>query len=104
MHELSSLHCRPHAYFSFNDLFSKVNSDNGHIRSNHPTNMVLELVVVSSKGVIGDEDAFIESRKHEYLTSCECVSLTADVYEVRQEDFLKEFKKQVCWNEILNTI
>ena len=81
-----------------------MNYDNGHIRSNHPTNMVLELVVVSSKGVIGDEDAFIESKKHAYLTSSECISLKADVYELRQEDFLKEFKKQVCWNEILSSI
>lgn len=65
---------------------------------------MLELVVVTNKGVLGDEDAFIETRNHGYMTSCECISLTGDVYELRQEDFLREFKKQISWNDIASLI
>lgn len=44
---------------------------------------VLDLVIVSDKGVLGDEDAFIEVEDHRYMTSCQCVSKTGEVYELR---------------------
>ena len=34
------------------------------------------------------------------MTSCECQSLTGDVYELLHDDFIKELKKQVCWSDI----
>ena len=65
---------------------------------------VLDLVIVNDKGVLGDEDAFIEVDDHRYMTSCQCVSKTGEVYELRQEDFLRESKKLQNWQEIVNLI
>ena len=65
---------------------------------------MLELVVVENKGVLGDEDAFIETKNHNYMNSCECMTLTGDVYELRQDDFIREFKKQVNWGDIVTAI
>jgi len=60
----------------------------------------LEVVIVSSRSVVGDDDAIIEGKDNLHQTSCRCISLTGQVYELRQEDFLKEFKKVPFWQEI----
>ena len=65
---------------------------------------VLNLVIVTEKGVLGDEDAFIEMDDHRYMTSCECMSKTGEVYELKQEDFLRESKKLPNWQEIVSII
>ena len=65
---------------------------------------VLDLIIVTTSGIIGDEDAFIESSDHRYMTSCECVSKEAIVYELKQEDFLREGKKQFNWGELVDAI
>lgn len=65
---------------------------------------VLDLVIVTSQGVLGDEDAFIEVDDHRYMTTCQCVSKSGEVYELKQEDFLRESKKLPNWNEIVSII
>ena len=35
------------------------------------------------------------------MTSCECISKEAEVYELKQEDFLRESKKQHNWKDIV---
>ena len=65
---------------------------------------MLDLVIVTSQGVLGDEDAFIETEDHRYMTSCQCVSKSGEVYELKQEDFLRECKKLPNWNEIVGLI
>ena len=65
---------------------------------------MLDLVIVTSQGVLGDEDAFIEVEDHRYMTSCQCVSKSGEVYELKQEDFLRECKKLPNWNEIVGLI
>ena len=41
---------------------------------------VLDLVIVTERGVLGDEDAYIESENHLYMTSCECISDVGELY------------------------
>lgn len=65
---------------------------------------VLDLVIATEKGVLGDEDAFIETDDHRYMTSCQCVSKSGEVYELKQEDFLREAKKLQNWHEIVSSI
>lgn len=43
---------------------------------------VLDMFLVTTNGILGDEDVFIESDDHRYLTSCVCVSKEAEVYEI----------------------
>ena len=50
--------------------------------------------------MLGDEDVLVEEHNHLYMTSAVCQSEIANVYEVKQDDFLKELKKQVTWAEI----
>ena len=38
------------------------------------------------------------------MTSCQCVSKSGEVYELKQEDFLRECKKLPNWNEIVGLI
>ena len=54
--------------------------------------------------MLGDEDVFIEQDDHRYSTSCECISRTAEVFEVKQDDYLRECKKQPHWQEIIDAI
>ena len=65
---------------------------------------VLDLVIVTDKGVLGDEDAFIESENHRYSTSCECISENAEVFEIRAEDFFKQARALPNWHEIASLI
>lgn len=65
---------------------------------------MLDLVIVTERGVLGDEDTFIETDDHRYMTSCQCVSKSGDVYELKQEDFLRESKKLPNWQEIVSII
>ena len=65
---------------------------------------VLDLIIVTERGVLGDEDAVVDAEGHTYMTTCECISKTADVYELKAEDFLREGKKQSNWSEILELI
>lgn len=53
---------------------------------------------------MGDEDAFMENKTHRYMTSCECISEAAEAFEIRQEDFLKELKRQPSWKQIIDFI
>lgn len=53
---------------------------------------------------MGDDDAYIENVDHTFMTSCRCVSETAEVYEIKGDDFIRECKKQPCWYEIKNLI
>ena len=61
---------------------------------------VLDLIMVTSYGILGDEDVCIEIEDHRYMTSCECISKEAEVYELKHEDFLRESKKQPNWKDI----
>lgn len=65
---------------------------------------VLDLIIVTERGVLGDEDAVVDAEGHTYMTTCECISKTANVYELKAEDFLREGKKQSNWSEILELI
>ena len=62
---------------------------------------VLDLFIVTTNGMLCEEDIFIETENNRYITSCVCVSKEAEVFELKQEDFLKEGKKQQNWLEIL---
>lgn len=62
---------------------------------------VLDLMIITTSGVLGDEDAFIESENHSYLTSCQCISDLGELYELKQEDFRTECKKMSNYQEIV---
>ena len=65
---------------------------------------VLDLLIVTEKGILGDEDVFIEKDGYCYQTSCECISREAEVYELRQDEYLRECKKQPHWQEIVDSV
>ena len=60
--------------------------------------------MVSNGGVLGEEDILDSDRINTYLTSARCESEIAELFEVRSEDFLKEYRKQVNYNEITGLI
>ena len=64
----------------------------------------LDLIIVTQRGMLGEEDAYIETDDHRYMTSCECISKEAEVYELKQEDFLREGKRQAVWSEVVKLI
>ena len=64
----------------------------------------MDLLIVGQKGTLGEEDVFIERKNNYYQTSCQCISYTAEVYELKQDDFLKELKKQSNFIEIIDLI
>ena len=65
---------------------------------------VLDLIIVTTRGMLGEEDAYLEADDHKYMTSCECISKEAEVYELKQEDFLREGKRQAVWSEVVKLI
>lgn len=66
---------------------------------------MLDLIIVTSRGILGDEDAYdsdVEEKRH--ITTSQCISKDAEIYELRQEDFLREAKKQANWQSILKLL
>ena len=41
------------------------------------------MFIVTASGMLGDEDVYIEQDDHRYMTSCECYSKDAEVYELK---------------------
>ena len=54
--------------------------------------------------MLGEEDILDSDRINTYLTSARCESEIAELFEVRSEDFLKEYRKQVNYNKYGNAI
>ena len=76
---------------------------------------VLDLIIVTARGVLGDEDSAplgkeiaeltgveIEAGKH--MATSTCISKEAEIYELKLDDFMREAKKQPNWPDILSLL
>ena len=62
----------------------------------------IDLVVLTKHSTLGDEDALLSSdQEAKRFTSCICVSNDAVVYELRADEFMRECRKQACFNDVM---
>ena len=61
----------------------------------------MDLIIVTERGILGDQEALLDTVGTHHETSCVCVSQQAEVYEMKGEEFVKEARRQDKWRAIL---
>ena len=61
---------------------------------------MLNLLIVTRCGVLGDENVYIEGENHSSMTSCKCISEIGEVYELGLNEFRSAYRSMPEKKEI----